>query len=499
MDIYLDSSSLDDYRLFLKIKSLPSWSIRGRVATVPDEYSSMISREVVTRNDAIYQPSPFLFDYQRDIAEMAVNKRKFALFVAPGLGKTLMYFEYAKAILPTLGNRCGLMISPAMVIDQTIGECRKFYGDALPIERVEAKDLQKWLHESGPGRFGITSFNALKDSVSAGNLGMMIIDESSMLKSHYGKWGMKIIELGQGVANKLCGTGTPAPNDRIEYANHAVLLDSYPTVNSFLAKFFVNRGQTNERWEMRPHALEPFYRALSHWCIFLNDPSTYGWKDNVTSNMPPIIVHIHDVELTKEQESLAYTKHGVLFGTTLGGIGTRSVYGQLAKGNYRGKKVDTRKPAYIKNLVDSWPEESTIIWCIYNEEQKRMAELFPDAANIDGQTPLEKRRELIADFQAGRRKQLISKAEILGFGLNLQIATRHVFSGLQDSYEDYHQCVKRSNRVGSTKPLNVHIPLTDIERPMVENVMRKCRMIDDDTREQERIFRRQRWNCTSNG
>ena len=83
---------------------------------------------------------------------------------------------------------------------------------------------------------------------------------------------------------------------------------------------------------------------------------------------------------------------------------------------------------------------------------------------------------------------MISKPKVLGFGLNLQIATRQVFSGLQDSYESYYQAVKRSNRYGSTNPLHVHIPVTDIERPMVDNVLRKAAMVDRDTQEQERMY-----------
>jgi hypothetical protein len=56
--------------------------------------------------------------------------------------------------------------------------------------------------------------------------------------------GADVHRLGRGLDWKLALTGTPAPNDRIEYANHAVFLDHFPTVNSFLARFFVNRGQT---------------------------------------------------------------------------------------------------------------------------------------------------------------------------------------------------------------------------------------------------------------
>ena len=114
---------------------------------------------------------------------------------------------------------------------------------------------------------------------------------------------------------------------------------------------------------------------------------------------------------------------------------------------------------------------------------------MPNAGSISGATSFEKRRELIDEFISGRRKVLISKPKILGFGLNLHMATRQVFSGLMDSYESYYQAVKRSNRYGAKSALNVHIPYTDIEYPMIENVLRKARMVQQDTEEQERIFR----------
>jgi superfamily II DNA or RNA helicase len=244
----------------------------------------------------------------------------------------------------------------------------------------------------------------------------------------------------------------------------------------------VNRGQTNERWELKPHALRPFYRALSHWCVFLTDPSTYGWKDNV-STIPPIHVHIHDVDLSAEQEKAIQGETGQLFVTNLGGITSRAKLSRMAKCDR------TTKPAFIRDMIASWPDESTLVWCKYNDEQDMLAETIPGAASIDGSTPPEERQRIVDDFKAGRVRVLISKPKILGFGLNLQICTRQVFSGLQDSYEEYYQAVKRSNRVGSTRPLNVHIPITDVERPMVENVLRKARRVDADTREQEAMFR----------
>jgi hypothetical protein len=480
MQVYLDDT-IDSYRTFLRIKSLPRYEIHGRMAWFPDEYAAGIGVAAKTATKATYEPRPGLFDYQRAIVSMAIEKQRYAIFADCGLGKTLMLLEFARHVRETAPDKPVLIVSPLMVVQQTIAEAGKFYGDTLPIEQVAAKDLAKWMKKPG-GRLGITNYDALRDDTPDGDLAGLILDESSMLKSHYGKWGQVCLRLGAGVKWKLALTGTPAPNDRIEYANRAVFLDAFPNVNSFLAKFFINRGQTQERWELKPHALRPFYRALSHWCIFLTDPSTYGWKDNV-QNIPPIHVHIDDVRLSAEQDRAVQAVTGQLFVTELGGITTRAKLSRMAKCE------SSIKPQYIVDMVREWPTESTIIWCRYNDEQDMLARMMPEAASIDGSTPQDERQRLVDEFKAGRIKVLITKPKILGFGLNLQVCTRKFFSGLQDSYEEYYQAVKRSNRVGSTRPLNVHIPVTEIERPMVENVLRKARRVEADTREQEAMFR----------
>lgn len=487
--VILNPSSIDDYRTFLRVKQLPAFSCHGRKMTFPEEYAAEVLGTKKSRNRFLnWEPSPFLFDYQRDIVTMAIRKRKYAIFADCGAGKTMMFLEWAhcvRSILPR--NKRVLIVSPLMVIQQTIDENDRWYSKTgFPIEQVRANSLDEWLR--GEGGIGITNYDALTDEITQQNLGAIVLDESSMLKSHYGKWGQKCIELGRGLDYKMCCTGTPAPNDRIEYANHAVFLDHFPTINSFLARFFINRGQTHNRWELKHHALAGFYRALSHWCIFLINPATYGWKDN-TKPLPPINVTIEHVPLTVEQQRIAQQTTGNLMTTGLGGVTSRSMFSQLAKGVYKGADIPTNKFTFIKSRVDSFGDKSTIIWCHYNDEQNRVAAMFPDAANIDGSTPIAKRQNLINDFQHRRRRVIISKPKILGFGLNMQVATKQVFSGIKDSYEEYYQAVKRSNRYGSTEPLDVHIPVTELEEPFVENVLRKAANIQRDTEEQERIFR----------
>lgn len=484
MRILFDTRSSDDYQTFLNVRKCPVYRFKGNMAEVPDEYAAMLGLTRPKVQAAKYKPHDGLFDYQRDIAATAIRKRKYAIFADCGLGKTLMLLEFAKHAARVTGKRV-LIVAPLMVCRQHIKEAARFYPD-LSIGRVVASDLQYWLNSTSSldTEIGVTNYEAIREGISASNLGGLILDESSMLKSHYGAWGTRLIEMGRGLDWKLCATGTPAPNDRIEFANHAVFLDRARTVNEFLASYFINRGQTNNRWELKPHALKPFYRDLSDWSIFLTNPATYGWTDNV-GTIPPMHIHIDEIELTPEQRKAAQQLTGDLITANIGGIGQRGKLSQIAKGK---NGIPTNKPTEIRKMVESWPDESTIIWCHYNDEQDSMERTFPDAVSLSGSTKESDRESYIDRFIAGEVKVMISKPKILGFGLNLQVATRQVFSGIKDSYEEFYQAVKRSNRVGSTKPLNVHIPVTELEMPFVDNVLSKANRVEADTIEQERLF-----------
>jgi len=380
LTIRFDTRSADDYRKFLAVRKLPIYRFVGCGAEIPDEYASLVGLKKRRKIDKKYKPVEGMFDYQRDITKLAIQKGKYAIFADCGLGKTLMLLEFARHAAES--NRSGkvLIVCPLMVVPQTIEEAIRWYGNRFPIARVRASDLQYWL--TSPNTFdtqiAVTNYEAIREGLDPGDLSALILDESSMLKSHYGEYGTRLIELGRGLEWKLCATGTPAPNDRIEFANHAVFLDRCRTVNEFLATYFINRGETQNRWELKPHALKPFYRSLADWSIFLTNPATYGWKDNVGTT-PPINIHIDYIELTPEQRKAAQSLTGSLITNDIGGIGDRAKLSQIAKGK---NGIPTNKPAFIKSLVDQWPEESTIIWCHFNDEQKMMERTFPDAVRI---------------------------------------------------------------------------------------------------------------------
>ena len=159
--VAIDTGSIADYELFLKIKQLPRYRIGGGFAEYPDEYAAMLGLAPPVGVAETYKPSKFLFDYQRDITAKAIKKRKYAVFADCGLGKTLILLEFAKHVAKTYPGRRVLIVSPLMVVAQTVAEAEKFYGKKLPITRIRANELGEWLR-TGSG-VGITNYDAITD------------------------------------------------------------------------------------------------------------------------------------------------------------------------------------------------------------------------------------------------------------------------------------------------------------------------------------------------
>ena len=168
MRITLDPKSMDSYSTFLKVRTLPTYRIVGRDAIFPDEYAALVCGTESHAETDDYTPSPWLFDYQRDIAAMAIRKRKFAVFADCGLGKTLILLEFArhcKTVLPP--TKRVLIISPLMVVSQTAAECQRWYGDDMSMDQIPSNSLQDWLNGSHcSSRVGITNYEALKTTLT---------------------------------------------------------------------------------------------------------------------------------------------------------------------------------------------------------------------------------------------------------------------------------------------------------------------------------------------
>lgn len=298
--IQISDYSLASYERFLAAKRAPVHWTEGNTIHVEDfEYNDA---------DLQIELAPHLWDYQQFIVKLSILKKRFAVFANIGLGKTAIFLEWIRHVSERVFPKKTLVITQLHLIEQTIQEQIKFYG-ASTFQNIDAgKDLLDFSRiESmpwGEPETGIVNVDKFRIPYHLQEqIGAVVLDESSILKSADGKLRTNIINSCKGIPYKLACTATPAPNDRQEYANHALFLDYISNYKQFFNKYFFNTGNGNE-YVLKPHAKRAFYGFLSTWSIFLRSPALYGFNDNLCDLKPPEI-EWDQVELTDEQRAMA--------------------------------------------------------------------------------------------------------------------------------------------------------------------------------------------------
>jgi hypothetical protein len=305
-----------------------------------------------------------------------------------------------------------------------------------------------------------------------------------------------------GIEYKSSWTATPAPNDTMEYASQASFLEKLRNEGEVLWTFF-QRDKQGE-WRVKPHARDAFYRFMASWSVYLRDPSHFGFAD-ILSTLPPPEIREYTLPLSDVQRELMYglvQMKGGLFSDDRLGVQERSKLSQLAKGFLYGKqgtaRIESAKPAFVADLVRADVAEGlqVLVWTVFDEEAALLtAELesagepFPFGV-LDGDMGEAQRTDVLARFRAGELRALISKPQLLGYGLNLQFVRSMVFSGFDDSFERMYQAIRRAYRFGQTETVRVHVPyIPELEGMIFSNIRRKEAQFMADVTQMEAAYR----------
>jgi hypothetical protein len=382
---------------------------------------------------------PTLHEWQRRIVAWAVHTGRAAIWADTGLGKTFMQVEWAR-----LSAERALIVAPLAVCQQTVREAAKL--------GVTARYVRSEQEAAGPGLW-ITNYEMTPHFDPTG-FGAVVLDESSILKDVTSKTRDRMIAEFAGVPHRLACTATPAPNDVAELANHAEFLGA-ASRREMLSTYFVH---DQVGWRVKGHARAPMYRWMSSWALAIRRPSDLGYPDD-GYDLPGLDIrpHLLPVDVVPE---------GQLFATDLGGVGGRA--------KVRKATMDARC-ARAAELVHAEPDQPWLLWCGLNDEAALLEKLIPGAVNVKGaMSPEDKAAKLLA-FADGKIQYLITKPGIAAYGLNWQHCARMIFVGLNDSYEQYYQAIRRCFRYGQTRPVHAHIVLSQLEGQIATNVARKER------------------------
>lgn len=438
-------------------------------------YAEFLERKLHTGADHGFEPlwmPPQLFPFQESLTTWALRKGRAAIFADCGLGKTAMQLTWAENVARHT-DKPVLILTPLAVAAQTVRE-----GEKFNVECHQSKDGK------AVGRIVVTNYDKLHQ-FDPSDYGAVICDESSILKSFNGSTRKAITRFMAKMPYRLLLTATAAPNDYTELGNSSEALGEL-TYSDMLRRFFAqldDKGQKREeraqemaeaminananyykklafrvsqtigQWRLKHHARQHFWQWVASWARACRMPSDIGFP-NDGFVLPPLTERDHII-------APATPPDGMLFSIPAFG---------LAEEREERRRTMQERCEYAAELVSH--DRPAVVWCHTNAEGDLLEELIPDAAQVAGRTPDDRKIELYESFASGSQRVLIIKPKIGAWGLNWQHCA-HVVTFASHSYEQHYQSIRRCWRFGQQNPVHLDVIATEGEARVLANMRAK--------------------------
>lgn len=418
-------------------------------------YRDLIARKAVQFEPVGLSKIPALnsrmFPHQAHSTEFALRQGCAALFLDTGLGKSFCALEWGRIIAEHC-NKPVLMLAPLAVGPQHQREAEKFGINARYVRDPGGKlpDVV------------ITNYERLH-LWNADDFAGIILDESSILKSLTGATTQKLIETFAKTPYRMACTATPAPNDHMELGNHSQFLGAMES-REMLSRWFINdTSDASQSWRLKGHAVSSFWDWIASWARCLSKPSDAGLPDD-GFDLPVLTERYHFVNADRSIDA----------GDDLGQRRLFRMPNNSATSIHKEKRITMAQRAdAVAAAVHAEPSEHWIVWCDTDAEADALSDRLPDAIEVRGSMPPDKKEARLVAFTECRERIIITKPRIAGYGLNWQHCARQAFIGVNYSYEAYYQAIRRSWRFGQSRPVDIHIAMADTEQSIFDAIKRK--------------------------
>jgi len=417
--------------------------------------------------DPLWIPD-FLFDFQKSLCEWVITKGRGAIFADCGLGKTPMQLVWAQNVVMHT-NKPVLILTPLSVGAQTVREGAKF-----GIECHRSRD-----GKTDGNKIVVANYEKLH-LFNADDFAGVVCDESSILKNFDGETKKLVTHFMRKIRYRLLCTATAAPNDYIELGTSSEALGELGYTD-MISRFFIASEkvphrmeeiknqqvggnhfaklsfrvtQGINRWTIKGHAQDHFWKWICSWARACRKPSDLGYDDGPFV-LPELIERDHVIEPNRPAD-------GMLFSVP--------AYGLNAEREERRRTMQERCELVAK-LTDH--KEPAVAWCHLNTEGDMLEDMIPDAVQVSGADSDEAKEEAYEGFESGQIRMLVMKPKIGAFGLNWQHCN-HTVTFASHSYEQYYQLSRRFWRFGQKRPVTVDIISTTGEVYVRDNMKRKA-------------------------
>ncbi len=405
-----------------------------------------------------------LHHYQNSALDVVLNKKKCALFLDMGLGKTTTTLTAIYDLYYNFSVERILIIAPLKVANN-----------------VWHKEAQKWEHlqeldiaiATGSVNERLSAINSNKTItlINKENVpwliekckwkwDMVVIDESSSFKSARAKRFRALKKVMKYIRSIVLLSGTPSPNGMMDLWSQMYLIDQGErlgrTITNYRQRFFVPDGYMGYSYKLKPGAKEQIMESIKDVCITMTAEDYLELPECINVNefieLPDkakrqykelekeFIISLDDIDIESPSKAV--------LGNKLLQICNGSVYD--AERNVH--EIHNEKIERLKEIIEDNPGENFLVAYNYKHDLEKLQKAFPKAVKLE----TAKQED---DWNKGKIKILLAHPASAGHGLNLQYGGNVIiWYGLTWNLEYYQQFNKRLHRQGQKNIVrNIHL------------------------------------------
>lgn len=401
-----------------------------------------------------------LHNYQKVALNIILKKKKCALFLDMGMGKTIITLTAISKMLDDFFINKTLIIAPLRVANS-----------------VWTNEAKKWEHLqhlkikvcTGTQKERLSAINSDSDIyiINRENIPWLIqnckwkwdsviIDESSSFKNQASKRFRALKKITKYLKNIVLLSGTPSPNGEMDLWSQLYLIDNGErlgrTITSYRRKYF-NQDYMHFKYTIIESCSDIIKKLIKDVCItmssedYLDLPEIISLMEYI--EIPEKIKKIYksfkkDFVLSLEHKDIEAVSSAVLSNKLL----------QICNGAIYDKDKNTHelhdlKLIALKEIIEDNPNENFLIAYNFKSDLRRILKTIPTAIKLET-------KEQEDEWNKGNIKILVAHPMSAGHGLNLQFGGNIiVWFGLNWSLELYQQFNKRLHRQGQKKPVRI--------------------------------------------
>ena len=402
-----------------------------------------------------------LFRYQRATAGKIMEKRRLAVLLPIGYGKTAAVLTALKEI----DQWPVLVVAPARV-------AKRVWADEAD-EWDHLSDLQVTSIHGTPGqRSNKLTWDNHVECISYENLlwlseavdidkryKAIVFDELSKMKNPGAKRFRRMRARCMKVPIRIGLTGTPVGNNLLDLWGEMYMVGGEgplgPTYSQYRDRYFEAQDYFQREWTVKSKKMEAeIHHRVAPWCYVL--------PPQPEVKIPPVIVNRVDLEVPQAVEAMTKHLERELFVTLESGVEMEALSASTVAGKLRQiasgavypvsnegawETVHEEKIHALSDIVDELQGEPLLVFYWFKHEAERIKAAIPGVVTIDEKGAIDRwnRREV---------KVLLCHPQSAGHGLNLQPGGSTVcWFTLPWSHELWLQANGRLARTGQKAPV----------------------------------------------